>query len=104
MVTKLNRKSLREQRKSGYHNEPRKDQEVALVVHSARLCVTSLQREKNNFFQRSSNGRAEERSREEREKQARTRARQKKGGRGKDRRKNTRDKKHKTRRREVKKR
>ena len=42
MVTKLSRKSLRALAKPGHHNVPGKNQEVARVVHSARLCVTSL--------------------------------------------------------------
>ena len=39
MVTKLNRKTLRAQEKSGHHNAPGGNQEVAEVVRSARLCV-----------------------------------------------------------------
>ena len=43
MVTTLNRKSLRALGKSGHHNVLGRNQEVACAVHSARLCVTSLQ-------------------------------------------------------------
>ena len=39
MVTKLNRKSLRAQEKSGHHDVPGRNQEVTRVVHSACLCV-----------------------------------------------------------------
>ena len=44
MVSKLKRKPLRAQGKSGHHNVPGRNQEVAWVVHGARLCVASLQK------------------------------------------------------------
>ena len=51
MVTKLNRKSLRAQEKSGHHNVPGGEQEVSGVFHSARLCVICQEKEKEKEWE-----------------------------------------------------
>ena len=48
MVTKLTRKSLRAQEKSGRHSVTGRNQKVSGVVRSARLCVACQERRKRN--------------------------------------------------------